>query len=426
MSGSDWRELHEKATVVDWHSHPALKMSLFHRDMGSTHRKPLARLFSKSFWPLSVRTGFDQVDKGGLDVQLSTIYVPEEQWFQDLPLLKVLRWLTPSVKKFLRPSYFDTTIASLDLLEDQVKTQTHPRRFSVVKNASQMDKALDRGDVVVIHSVEGAHSLQGDSWGKIVDPDERPSTVLQGEACGNLERLHERGVAYLTVGHFYPNCCVESPCFPYPEYGFSFLKKEGLFDKWDHTRGLTELGEVIVEKMLELGMLIDITHLTPVARSRVYDIVDHHGKDSCLIASHIGAYSLNADPYCLRDWEIKWLADHGCAIGVIFMNYWLAPTDTNLGIKYLVGTIEHMADVGGVDVVSLGTDFDGFTDPPDEIKDMSELPRLTRELVSLRAVNNTRRFSDDDVEKILGLNSLGVLRRGWKGPSPSRIVFPSS
>ena len=100
MSGSDWRELHEKATVVDWHSHPALKMSLFHRDMGSTHRKPLARLFSKSFWPLSVRTGFDQVDKGGLDVQLSTIYVPEEQWFQDLPLLKVLRWLTHSVKKF--------------------------------------------------------------------------------------------------------------------------------------------------------------------------------------------------------------------------------------------------------------------------------------------------------------------------------------
>ena len=111
--------------------------------------------------------------------------------------------------------------------------------------------------------------------------------------------------------------------------------------------------------------------------------------------------------YNLTDREIKWMSDHGCLIGIIFMNYWISPTDTGLGLKYIEQTIDHIRSVGSFDCVGIGTDFDGFTDPPDEIVDMSELPRLTKYLKSLQ-------YPDDVIQKFLGLNALRILQNGWK------------
>lgn len=425
----DWKHLHSQSKVVDLHSHPGLKMSLFGRDFASSKLRPLSNVFTSSFWPMSVRTNFDKLDPGGVDAQLATVYIPEEQWFDDFPILKALRFVTPRVRKFLKQSYYDATIANMNLLEAQVSRfnakrvsephELRPRRLRVVKSPSALQSAIDDNEVALIHSVEGAHSLQGDCWDKVLKPDLVPSTVMQSEIFMNLDDLAKRGVAYLTLAHFYPNCCVSSPCFPYPGYSFTFIKKAGLFDKWDHTKGLSKLGEEVVEKMIDLGMIVDITHLTPVARKRVYEIVDttFARQDHAVIASHVGAHSINPDPYCLHDWELKWLADHECVAGVIFMNYWLSPVDTPLGIKYLIETIKHMAKVGSWRVVSLGTDFDGFTDPPDEIKDMSELPRLTRELASLHfdALNKSRLFTDQQIKDMLGGNALRVLTNGWTG-----------
>ena len=66
------------------------------------------------------------------------------------------------------------------------------------------------------------------------------------------------------------------------------------------------------------------------------------------------------------------------------MNYWISPVDTPLGIKYIERTLEHAMRIGvDQDIVGIGTDFDGFTDPPDEITDMSEIPRITKYLKCL-------------------------------------------
>ena len=76
-------------------------------------------------------------------------------------------------------------------------------------------------------------------------------------------------------------------------------------------------------------------------------------------------------------------------------------------------------DIGGEDVVAFGSDFDGFTDPPDDMRDMSDLPRLTRQLCSeydggsSGRRDDMRRWSDDVIAKFMGGNALRVLLEGW-------------
>ena len=166
--------------------------------------------------------------------------------------------------------------------------------------------------------------------------------------------------------------------------------------------------------MLDLGMLIDISHCTLNARKRIYDIATHHKKKQCILATHSGAFGVNRRPYNLHDWELKWLADNGGVVGIIFMNYWLSPVDSSLGLKYIEKTIDHVINVAGHEVLAIGTDFDGFTDPPDEITDISELPRLTRYLSCLKAGVDNDKYSPEVIKDILGRNSMRFILEGWK------------
>jgi membrane dipeptidase len=177
--------------------------------------------------------------------------------------------------------------------------------------------------------------------------------------------------------------------------------------RWDETKGLTPLGFKVADRMLDLGMLIDISHCTIKAREQIYNLVESKNKSECLLATHVGAFEVNRLTYNLQDWELKFLADHGCAVGIIFMNYWTSPVDSGLGLKYIEQTLNHIINVCGEDTAAIGTDFDGFTDPPDEIVDISELPRITSYLKGVG-------YSDEVVKKFLGENALRVLKNGWK------------
>jgi membrane dipeptidase len=230
-----------------------------------------------------------------------------------------------------------------------------------------------------VHAVEGGHTIDG--------------------RLENLEVLFQRGVAYMTLAHFFENEIVP-PCYPWPES----IQKFGWFSsERDITRGLTRFGEQVVEKMVEMGMLIDVSHTTPPARKRIYDIV---GKRAPLLATHVGAYEINPDPYNLQDWELRQIAESGGAVGVIFMNYWLMPRESHRGLNFIFRTLQHFIQQAGIEHVAFGSDFDGFTDPPDDLRDASELPKLTQRLVA-------EGLSPQDIKKILGANGLRVLRQGW-------------
>ena len=128
-----------------------------------------------------------------------------------------------------------------------------------------------------------------------------------------------------------------------------------------------------------------------------------------MIASHNGVQSMNDVPYNLDEADVKAIADSGGVVGVIFMPYWL--DQANPGTRPRCD----LEDDGGaprarrrlVGPLAIGTDFDGFTDPPDDCKNASELP-LIRELLEGKGV------SGPDADAILGGNARRVLRAGWR------------
>ena len=96
------------------------------------------------------------------------------------------------------------------------------------------------------------------------------------------------------------------------------------------------------------------------------------------------------------------------------MNYWISPVDSGLGLKYIEQTIDYIRNIGGSHIVGIGTDYDGFTDPPDEMTDISELPRLTKYLSCLKSGIDKDKYSESEIKGILGGNAMRLLVEGWK------------
>jgi len=409
-----WSALHHKATVVDIHAHPALKAALFQKNL--LRRDRAVQAF---FWPFNVRTNFPALQAGGVDVLFSAIYAPEKRIVEDIPLIKLLR-LVPwsSVRRMwndlMKPPYAQVADHLLDDLEERLIAYSRTaertagqRPVVVARSVRELDTILDEGPsgpIAFVHTLEGGHCLEGASGS-------------EQEVLANLERFFQRGCAALTLMHFHPNALGMS-VFPYPQYILPLLPRrrvERLMEEIDLTRGLTSVGRSAVRRMIELGMLIDVSHCTPPARRDVYEIVGQSGKSSLVMASHVGSYTLHPSPYNLEDWEIRWIANHGGVVGVILMNYWLVPYHTALGLDCVARTIEQFVSAAGgsTEHIAIGSDFDGFTDPPDDLKDASELPRLTERLLTEHDSPARRRYTDRDIENILGANALRMLREGW-------------
>ncbi len=378
-----WEKIHREATLIDLHAHPSIKAYMLKRRLTFNNRA------TTYFNPLSVRTDLPKLKAGQIDVFHSTLYAPEKELLEDFKLLWFMKTFGFINRDVFSDKYFPLTISMLKQIEDIVSTSKDPVTkkpyAKMARSLAELEEILSKkdGTLAVIHNVEGAHSLDGD--------------------LNNLDELFNLGVAYLTLAHFYRNKAVH-PVFPFPEYAKTL---GGFRRKRDLTKGLRKpFGRQVVERMIEIGMLIDITHCTPQARKDVYEIMDESEKKRPLIASHIGAFEINPNPYNLKNWEIEKIAETDGVIGVIFMNYWLVPHERKQGIDYIVQTIKHLVDIAGIKHVAIGSDFDGFTDPPDDIKDTSELKYLTQRLVA-------EEFTESQILDILGGNVLRVLRKGW-------------
>ncbi len=391
MSMPDWKQLQHEATIVDLHIHPSMQQQLFNRNLNV--RYVVNRTFHGD--PMAVRGSFPRLHTGSFDVILSVLHVPEKGLLNDFPIARLFRYLRPDLwRKLVAAPPIDATLAIMADMETAVAQSTERDAMKMACSVKDLDNILSspkpNRPIAVIHCVEGAHSLGAND-------------ASDDEVMRNLDLLYQRGVAYITLAHFYPNR-VTNPCYPFPEDVAHLSVHPELWR--DLTLGLTDLGKRVVERMIELGMLIDLSRSTPTARKQVYDIVDASGKHTPLLATHVGAYSLNPSPYNLTDWEIKRIARDGGVVGVIFMPYWLMPKESGQGINFISRHIQYLVDTGGEDVASIGTDFDGFTTPPDDLDNASQMYRLFQRLV-------VDGHSVERIKKVVGANGLRAVREGW-------------
>ncbi len=198
---------------------------------------------------------------------------------------------------------------------------------------------------------------------------------------GRMERIDEMyadGVRMLALTWNFENC------FGYPNSPDPAL----------HQKGLKPFGLDAVARMNELGMIVDVSHLS---EGGFWDVVKTTKKP--FVASHSCARALRDHQRNLTDEQLKALADRGGCVGINFCSDFLSEDRRNTYAKDIVKHMVHFRDVAGIDILAWGSDFDGIESVLD-FKDYTGMPHLL-DLLSAE-------FTDDEIDKINHGNFLRV------------------
>jgi membrane dipeptidase len=280
----------------------------------------------------------------------------------------------------------------------------HPDDLLLAVSADDIVRAKQQGKIAILMGVEGGHMIDS--------------------SLDHLRHFHQLGARYLTLTHTADT----------PWAGSSGAKSSG--------KGLTDFGREVVREMNRLGMMVDISH---VSDRTFFDALET--SSAPIIASHSSCRALADHPRNMTDSMLLMLSKKG---GVAHINYYNSFLDDEyrqksnglddvdaladavrkryannpkqrsvelrkidqqrieragrVPLSRLVDHIEHAVKITGVDHVGLGSDFDGVNgQTPEGIEDISKIPNLVAGL-------QERKFSDADIQKILGGNTLRVMR----------------
>lgn len=203
----------------------------------------------------------------------------------------------------------------------------------------------------------------------------------------NLKRFYDMGFRAISLTWNAPNC-----------FGAPNSKDPEIMKK-----GLTGFGKEAVNYMQELGILVDVSHLSD---GGFYDVADICKKP--FVATHSNCRAIGPHQRNLTDDMIRILGNAGGVSGINFgpefLNSDIECKDSTA--KMMAKHARHMADVGGIEVVALGSDFDGIEGNL-EVSDCSKLDKLERAL-------SKEGFSQDAIEKIFYKNVLRVMKDSVK------------
>ena len=164
-------------------------------------------------------------------------------------------------------------------------------------------------------------------------------------------------------------------------------------------QGLTAFGLQAVERMNELGMMIDVSHLSD---GGFLDCVKYSKAPVC--ASHSNARALCGHPRNLTDDMIKALGETGGVAGLNFYPAFLRE-DEKAVLDDIALHAVHMTNAGGEDVVAVGTDFDGFDNAP-----RSHWIGHVRDMEKVWDAMQKRGITERMLDKIMSGNALRYIR----------------
>lgn len=164
--------------------------------------------------------------------------------------------------------------------------------------------------------------------------------------------------------------------------------------------GLTVFGRQVVQEMNRLGMLVDVSHIAPAG---FWDVIETSSKP--IIATHSNAKSLCSHPRNLDDKQIAAINENGGLIGITFAGQFLEEDYNDACIDSVYRHIDYMLNLMGNDEhIGFGSDFDGISHPPYNIKGVQDYRPLIEYLQS-------KNYSDETIAKITHRNVLNLLQK---------------
>ncbi|MEX2273780.1 MAG: dipeptidase [Vicinamibacterales bacterium] len=289
------------------------------------------------------------------------------------------------------------TLEQIDIVHRMMRK--YPDTFELALTAADIERIFASGKIASLIGMEGGHSIDN--------------------SLGTLRMMHRLGARYMTITH--------SLNIPWADSG---TDKPVL-------GGLSPFGETVIREMNWLGMLVDLSHVSPDTMADAIRV-----SDAPVIFSHSSARGVTNVPRNVPDEILRELPKKDGVVMVTFVPGFISQdvadrsaretaetarlraqagaTDASVAkgiaawreanplpsatLAQVADHIDHIRKVAGVDHVGIGGDFDGITTVPKGLEDVSTYPALTAELLR-------RNYSDDDVKKILGLNTLRVMKK---------------
>lgn len=307
--------------------------------------------------------------------------------------------------------YVRATIEQIDFVYKMV--ERYPDSFEIALTADDVESIFEKGKIASLIGVEGGHSIDC--------------------SIPTLRMLFRLGARYMTLTH--------DKNVPWADSCSDILQ----------SRGLSQFGREVVYEMNRLGMLVDLSHVSPDTMRDTLDVAQ-----APVIFSHSSARSLNDHPRNVPDDVLKRMPLNGGVVMANFVTSFISPevydhflrrkdqirklrslskddheiketdiksTDLNMiyniekeletwdkanpapqaTLMQVADHIDRIVDMASIDNVGIGSDFDGITKTPIGLEDASKFPMLTAELIN-------RGYSDGDIGQILGRNVLRVMR----------------
>jgi membrane dipeptidase len=322
-----------------------------------------------------MHTDIPRLKAGGVKAQFWSVYVPADRAKKGTALAE--------------------TLEQIALVKQMI--ERYPDVFEAARTSADVERIVKSGKIASLIGVEGGHAIE--------------------DSLENLRRLSALGAGYMTLTH-----------------SDTLAWADAATDQAQHG-GLNAFGEEIVREMNRLGMLVDLSHVSPDTMKDALAI-----SKAPIIYSHSSARAIANHPRNVPDDVLALVKKNGGVVMVNFFPGFIVPRSAQImadmfekrrelrklfpkeedyqreerrwelsnpypngSIHDVVDHIEHIAKIAGIDHVGIGSDYDGINRVPAQLEDVSSYPLITQELLS-------RGYKPADIHKIMSGNILRVMR----------------